>query len=214
MKHKQEEKILFFIMGIQRSGGSTVLDVFRYKRKVSIFTEKDKRFFDNFFLKPLESIQPLLENSKPITFIEAKSETKKREVKTIFSEFSQYTVKIIWNYRHPASVFYSRLIKYPHEDWVSDDNQFCEMWNRRNASVLSALEHYRDHIAIVKIEDLIASKKVFKQLCDFVGVKGRNKFYSDKNKIEKYLPAATIKSIHERTSAILNQLDLNRRFLP
>lgn len=209
-----DEKILFFVMGIQRSGGSTVLDVFRRKRKVSIFTEKDKRFFDNFFLKPENIIRPLLDKSKQILFIEAKSETKIRSVIDIFSEFSSYNLKIIWNYRNPVSVYYSRSIKYPDEDWVYDHNQFCEMWNQRNGSVLNALDQYRNDIAIVKIEDLIESKKVFKQLCDFVGVKGRNKFFRDKKNNSMNISDKIIHNIKEQTSTILEHLELNRRFIP
>jgi len=209
-----DEKAIFFVMGIQRSGGSTLLDAFRRKRNVSIFTEKDKRFFENFFLKPEALIRPLLEESKQFTFIEAKSETKIRNVIDLFSEFSQYNVKVIWNYRNPVRVYYSRLIKYPLEDWVVDHNQFCEMWNHRNGSVLNALNQYRDDIAIVKLEDLIESKMMFKQLCDFVGVKGRNKFFRDKKKIEKYISEKIIENITDRTSTVLYHLDVNRRFIP
>jgi len=190
------------------------LDAFRRKRNVSIFTEKDKRFFENFFLKPEALIRPLLEESKQFTFIEAKSETKIRNVIDLFSEFSQYNVKVIWNYRNPVRVYYSRLIKYPLEDWVVDHNQFCEMWNHRNGSVLNALNQYRDDIAIVKLEDLIESKMMFKQLCDFVGVKGRNKFFRDKKKIEKYISEKIIENITDRTSTVLYHLDVNRRFIP
>lgn len=191
-----------------------MLDAFRRRRNVSIYTEKDKRFFDNFFLKPEETIRPLLELSKPIIFIEAKSETKIRNVVDVVSEFSNYHVKIIWNYRNPVSVFYSRSIKYPDEDWVYDHNQFCEMWNRRNASVLHALDQYPDDIAIVKLEDLIESRLVFKQLCDFIGLKGRNKFFRDKNKYKKYMSDKIIQNIKDQTSVILLRLDAMRRFVP
>jgi len=209
-----DTKILFFLMGIQRSGGSTLLNAFRRKRNVSVFKEKDKRIFDYFMLRPEKEIRPFIEKSKPITFIEAKSETKKRDVTDIFSEYSRYSVRVIWNYRDPVSVYYSRLIKYPHKDWVSDENGFSEMWNQRNNSVLTALKQYRNDIAIIKLEDLIESKNVFKHLCDFIGTKGKNTFYSDKVNIDNKLPEAIIKNIHKQTAKVLNQLDLNRRFLP
>ena len=209
-----DTKILFFLMGIQRSGGSTLLNAFRRKRNVSVFKEKDKRIFDYFMLRPEKEIRPFIEKSKPITFIEAKSETKKRDVTDIFSEYSRYSVRIIWNYRDPVSVYYSRLIKYPYKDWVSDENGFSEMWNQRNNSILKALKQHRDHIAIIKLEDLIECKNVFKQLCDFIGTKGKNTFYSDKVNIGNKLPEAIIKNIQKQTSEVLNQLDLNRRFLP
>jgi len=213
MKSK-DEKTLIFLMGIQRSGGTTILNAFKHNRNTSILREKNTKIFDYFMLKPEMELRPFLEKSKSIIFIEAKSETKKRDVIDLISEFSCYTVKIIWNYRNPVSVYYSRLIKYPHKDWVADEIQFCEMWNQRNASVLKAMDTYRDDIAIVKLEDLAESKIVFKQLCDFVGVKGRYKFYSDKINIEKELEDTIIKNIHNHTSHILKQLDLNRRFLP
>jgi len=213
MKSK-DKKTLIFLMGIQRSGGSTILNVFKHNRNTSILKEKNNKIFNYFMLKPEKELRPILEKSKSIIFIEAKSETKKRDVSDLISEFSCYTVKIIWNYRNPVSVYYSRLIKYPHKDWVSDEIQFCEMWNQRNASVLKAVDQYRDDIAIVKLEDLSASKSVFKQLCDFVGVKGRNKFYPDKTNIEKELSNTVIKNINNHTSPILKQLDQNRRFLP
>lgn len=201
-------------MGIQRSGGSTLLNAFRHNRKVTILSEKDKNVFNYFMLKPEQEIRRLLEKSKPTIFIEAKSETKTREVVDIFNEFSNYTVNIIWNYRHPVNVYYSRLIKYPHKDWVSDENQFCEMWNQRNGSIIRALDQYRENIVIVKLEDLAFSKSVFKQLCEFVGVKGRYKFYQDKINIEKKLSTSVIGKINDQTGSILTELDSNRRFIP
>ncbi|MBW1642930.1 MAG: hypothetical protein JRJ76_08835, partial [Deltaproteobacteria bacterium] len=209
-----DKKTLIFVMGIQRSGGSTLLNAFKRNRNISILREKDNKIFDYFMLRPEREIRPSLDKSKRIAFIEAKSETKKREVVDILSEFSHYTVKIIWNYRNPVNVYYSRLIKYPHKDWVADEVQFSEMWNQRNASVLKAMDQYRDDIAIVKLEDLAVSKKVFKQLCDFIGVKGRNTFYADKINTEKELSDTIIKNINNHTSPILKQLDLNRRFSP
>lgn len=210
---RQSQKRIFFVLGIQRSGGSTLLNAFKRNRVVSIFLEKDKKFFDYFMLKPEKDLRPFIEESKPIIFIEAKSETKKREVIDILNEFSNYMVKIIWNYRNPVNVYYSRLIKYPHKEWVSDENQFCDMWNQRNASILNAIDQYRDNIAIVKLEDLADSKIVFKQLCEFVGAKGRYTFYRDKTNIEKKLSSTVIETINNQTESILKELDENRRFI-
>jgi hypothetical protein len=209
----QSQKCLFFVMGIQRSGGSTLLNAFKRNRSVSIFREKDKNFFDYFILKPEKELRPFIEKSKSLILIEAKSETKKREVVDIFNEFSNYIINIIWNYRNPVNVFYSRLIKYPYKDWVADENQFCDMWNQRNSSIINALDQYRDNIAIVKLEDLSGSKSIFKQLCEFVGTKGRYTFYRDKIKIEKKLSASVIDKINNQTASILNKLDANRRFI-
>jgi hypothetical protein len=88
------------------------------------------------------------------------------------------------------------------------------MWNHRNRSILNALDRHKNDIAIVKIEDLAESKEVFRQLCDFVGIKGKNKFYRDKINIKKELPETTIKTINDQTADVLNRLDLNRRFFP
>jgi hypothetical protein len=214
MTKSKGKKIIHFVMGLQRSGGSTLLDAFRRNRNVSILREKNKRIFDYFMLRPESEIRPLLQKTKLITLIEAKSETKQREVKDLFAEFSEYSVKIIWNYRNPVSVYYSRLIKYPHKDWVADEIEFCKMWNQRNASVINALTLFQKDIAIVKLEDLIENKMVFNQLCDFIGVKGRNKFYSEKPTYEKALSDSIITTINEQTSSILAQLGLNRRFIP
>lgn len=210
----EDKKVLFFVMGIQRSGGSTILDSFHRNRKVTILREKDKSVFDYFMLQPESEIRPILKKSKPITFIEAKSETKRREVTDVFSEFSGYSVKIIWNYRNPVNVFYSRLTKYPHKDWVSDELQFCEMWNQRNESVLKVLEHRPEDIAVVKLEDLIRSNRVFKQLCRFIGEKGRYKFYPEKSKSYPYFSDTAADTIIRHTSGILNRLDKSRRFVP
>ena len=213
-KKSYELKTLFFVMGIQRSGGSTLLNSFKRCRDVSILREKDDHIFDYFMLRPEKEIRPFLDKSNPITFIEAKSETKRRDVIDLINEFSSYSVKIIWNYRNPVNVYYSRLIKYPNKDWVADEMQFCDMWNQRNASVLKAIDQYKNDIAIVKIEDLAESKNAFKKLCDFVGAKGKNKFYRDNINIDKKLSHTIVKNINTHTESILKQLDLNRRFLP
>jgi len=207
-----DTKSLFFLMGIQRSGGTTILNAFKRNRKVSILREKDESAFDYFMLRPEKEIRPLIERSRPTVFIEAKSETKKRDVVDVFHEFSNYRISIIWNYRDPVSVYYSRLIKYPYKDWVADENQFSAMWNQRNTSILRALDQFKDNIAIVKLEDLAESKKTFKQLCEVIGVKGRYVFYRDKTNIEKELPASIIENIKRQTSSVIKQLDRNRRF--
>ena len=78
--------------------------------------------------------------------------------------------------------------------------------------IIEALSSYKDKIFLVRYEDLIANKRVFFDLCNFVDIDGDYIFEKDSNKGVNNLHEEVIHELKRGTSKIINLLDSNRTY--
>jgi len=149
--------------------------------------------------------KPLL--TKPV------NETKKRGIIELFDEYKDYDLYIIFLYRNPVNVYFSQLMKrIKDQNNLFGYNEFMDRWNLRNKHVIEALSYYKDKIFLVRYEDLIANKRVFFDLCNFVDIDGDYIFEKDSNKGVNNLHEEVIHELKRGTSKIINLLDSNRTY--
>lgn len=207
-------KKLVMVMGVQRSGTTALFRSLALDWDLIGIDESDEKAFDNFFLKPEQEIRPILNALPGAVLLKPISETFIRSVADVFEEYKAYDLKVIWIYRDPIKVFYSRYIK----GWVKLDTtsivSFIRSWNRRNSLMLQCLPVYSSEIAIVSYDDLITDSQVFYDLCDYFDLHGMYLFRQDSSTGRKNLSKTYKAMIDVATFPVLNQLKRARRFKP
>jgi hypothetical protein len=204
-----EKKRLIMIMGWQRSGTSVFFRSLASDPNVTSYSERrDSEVFLEFNLRPEEEIRPILSAAKETILLKPINDTNRRSVLSIIEEFRRYDLFILWLFRDPVNVFYSQLLK-----WERDNERiFVNRWNLRNRYILEALQEHEERTAIVKYEDLIASRAHFDRICRFVGISGEYLFSADSNAGRINLDSQRVEAIEEGTRAVFEELESNRKF--
>ncbi len=207
---KYDKLKIIMVMGVQRSGTNALFNSFAKDPKFRSFNEcDDSEIFYDWNLRPESEIRSILRGSGPV-LLKPVNETDFRSVTDVIREYEDYDIWIPWIYRDPVNVYYSWLTKWN----MSSVDEFIEMWNRRNQSILTALHDFGTRIAIVRYEDLVADPQVFFRACGFFSVKGEYLFREDSESGRRNLPSNVITEIEQGTTKILTQLNKSRSFTP
>jgi hypothetical protein len=203
-------KKIVMVMGVQRSGTSALFFSLAKDDRFNSFNESaDNAFFYNYFLRPERVLGPLLiEIEKPV-LLKPISETKRRSLDDVFEEYAAYDVSALYIYRDPVNTYYSSNAR-----WPEAVEPYLEKWIRRNQYLLALHPRFRPRVAVIRYEDLIADPNIFREACDFVGIKGTYSFRADSCRGRKSLPEGIQKQIDQWTQTVLSELDHMRKFRP
>ena len=201
---------VIMLMGYQRSGSNVFFNSLASDPSLNSYNESmDNGFFCEWRLRGEEEVREVLAGFPGTVLLKPISEPTYRDVNGVFEEYSAYDLWVAWIYRDPVNVYHSWAVK-----WGSSVDQIVEEWLRSNERILQCLPKYSDRIVIVKYEDLVLSRKLFIQACDFLGVKGKYQFRKDSGNGRHSLSKELIKDIDERTAEILSRMDEHRSFTP
>lgn len=201
---------IIMVMGVQRSGTNALFNSFAKDTNFRAFNEcDDSEIFYEWNLRPECEIRSILRGSGPV-LLKPVNETDFRSVTDVIREYKDYDVWIPWIYRDPVNVYYSWLTKWN----MPSVDEFIEMWNRRNQSILTILPDFGSRIGIVRYEDLVADPQVFYRACGFFSITGEYLFREDSESGRRNLSNRVITEIEQGTTQILNNLNKSRTFKP
>jgi hypothetical protein len=201
---------IIMVMGVHRSGTNALFNSLAEDTNFRSFNESDdSEIFCEWNLRPESEIRSILQGSDPI-LLKPVSETEFRSVIDVIKEYESYEVWIPWIFRDPVNVYLSWFRKWN----MPSVDEFIQMWNRRNQSILMALPDFGTRIGIVRYEDLVSDPQVFYRACGFFGIMGRYLFREDSQGGRRNLPVEIITKIERGTTQILNRLNKSRRFTP
>ncbi len=208
-------KRLIMVMGVQRSGTTTLFKSLAGDPQVTAFNESvDSRVFTDFCLRPEREIRPVLHDTPGPVLLKPLQETKFRSIAELAAEYSAYDLWIVWLYRDPVNVFYSGVVKGWRRMDIPDVERFTYTWNMRNRRLLSSLPALAAQTAVLRYRDLIADARVLRKLGRFLGLDGNDLFRRDSRAGRKHVPADLQDKIDRETAQVLAALDRRRRFKP
>src|SRR5438093_1420001 len=160
---------LVMVMGAQRSGTNALFCSLANDKQVIPFNESiDNAIYCNYLLRPLGEIAGVLGAATGTVLLKPISETKYRTIDDVIREYHGYALQIVWIYRDPVNVFYSMH----REGWIPfneiGSEHTVEHWNKRNRLAYESCRRYSDLTAIVRYEDLLVDRRVFRQLCNWL----------------------------------------------
>ena len=200
------------VMGYQRSGTNALFNCFvRSGECIPFLDGEANEIYDDFFLRPEPDIRTILHSQAKPVLLKPVNETKKRNIDSIFAEYSNYDVRIAYIYRDPVNSFFSQIEMWPQ---FTDVEEFIQLWNRRNMLALQLSPEWKTKFAIVKYQDLSDDPAVFDAICSFYGIRGTYLFRGDKNRGRDHLSKEVQIKIDAETRETLLQLDQARSFLP
>ena len=200
------------IMGHQRSGTNALFNsLVKGNDCVPIVDVASSDVYDDFYLRPEAEIRTILNDQKKPVLLKPVNETKKRSIDSVFEEYQQYDLRILYIYRDPVNAFFSQTEFWPE---YTDVDYFIDRWNARNLLAINISPVWKPKFAIVKYEDLIEDPGVFDQACRFLEISGKYLFRTDKGGGRQSLSADVQKQIDEGTAGVLAQLDQYRTFYP
>ncbi len=111
--NKQQQRVVF-VAGVQRSGTNMMMDVLERSFETDVYHERDSRAFDNYQMRDVKVIQPLVAQSKAPCFI-VKSLCELQRLSRLMDEFKideSRPAKMIWVNRHYFDVVSSMLVSF------------------------------------------------------------------------------------------------------
>lgn len=99
------------------------------------------------------------------------------------------------------AVFSSRRRRGSHLSGIAP---FVAEWNRVNRLALRDLD---DRTAVVRYDDLVADRAVFRRLCGFLGVRGEYLFGRDPSRAYEEISETDIAALWSSTARTLERLD-------
>ncbi len=196
---------IVMITGIQCSGTSALLkSLSRDSGVVTINESLDNELFCSWNLRPEAKIRPFLANMDKTLLTKPVNETRRRSIVELFNEYRDYDLRVIFLYRNPVNVYFSQLMKRVKDKTITE---FIDDWNSRNRHVIEAMPRYKDRIFLVSYEDIIADKRVFRDLCNFAGINGKSVFRKDSNKGMVNFRQNVIDKIEHGTSEVIELLN-------
>lgn len=200
---------IVMIAGYQRSGTTALLSSLSKDSGVVTVNESfDNELFCRWNLRPEAEIRPFLANMDKPLLTKPVNETKIRSIEELFDEYRDYDLRVIFLYRNPVNVYFSQLIKRVKDKTILfGHTEFVDGWNSRNRHVVDAMPRYKDRIFLVSYEDVIADKRVFRDLCNFAGIDGKSVFRNDGNNGMDNFHQNVIDEIERGTSEVMELLD-------
>jgi len=197
-------------MGYQRSGTNALFNsLTKGGGCIPIVDVEFSDVYDQFFLRAEHQIRSILTDQQKPVLLKPVNETKKRSIDSVFEEYKNYDLRILYIYRDPVNAFFSQTELWPE---YTDVDYFIAQWNTRNLLAIDVSPLWKSRLGIVKYEDLIADPGVFDQACDFFQIPGVYLFRTDKSGGRQNLPNDVRKKIDEGTTEILARLDQRRSF--
>lgn len=195
---------LIFVLGSQRSGTNVLRQSLSLDPYVQGFNEKkNSELYVGWALRPEPEIRSVLARFDNTVLLKPIQSVIRRPVADFLAEFNDYNLKVAWIYRDPVAVFRSRGERWSYK---AQAGPFITEWNRINASVLDAND---PRVLVVCYDQLTSDSKVFKALCQNLGIKGENLFHSSRpvEEVESSLSEQDVADIRKATVKTLDRLD-------
>lgn len=195
---------LIFVLGSQRSGTNVLRQSLSLDPYVQGFNEKkNSELYVGWALRPEPEIRAFLSRCPNTVLLKPIQSVIRRPVADFLAEFDDYNLRVAWIYRDPVAVFRSRGERWSYK---AEAGPFITEWNRINKSAMDAND---PRIAVVCYDQLTADPRVFKALCQNLGVKGENLFHSGRSveEVESSLSEDDVADIRKQTQEQLGRLD-------
>jgi hypothetical protein len=167
--------------------------------------------YDQFYLRPEPEIRNKIAGQPKPVLLKPVNESKRRDIDSVFDEYRNYDLRILYIYRDPVNTYFSQIEMWPQ---FSDVEDFIHQWNRRNELALNLSQEWKKQLAIVKYQDLSDDPRVFDAASHFFEIPGKYLFRADKNRGREMLSPTVQKQIDDGTRAILDRMDQSRTFFP
>jgi len=205
---------VIMVMGNQRSGTNALFrslsgvsakgSVHETPSLVVVNEDVSNPLFDDYFLRPAREVRPwIMALDRPL-IMKPISETKTRTALEVAEEYADFDLKVACIYRDPVNVFYSTLMHWP---TMNKPKNFVKNWKMRNIKLLDLCRSRPDISALVRYEDLVKDRYVFKALCGFLGITGAYMFRKDSNAGRKNLTGDVIGYIDREAGGFLGLMD-------
>lgn len=195
---------LIFVLGSQRSGTNVLRQSLSLDPYVQGFNEKkNSELYVGWALRPEPEIRAFLSRCPHTVLLKPIQSVIRRPVADFLAEFNDYNLRVAWIYRDPVAVFRSRGERWSYK---AEAGPFITEWNRINKSVMDAND---PRVAVVCYDQLTADPRVFKALCQNLGIKGENLFHSGRSveEVESSLSEDDVADIRKQTHQQLERLD-------
>ena len=195
---------LIFVLGSQRSGTNVLRQSLSLDPYVQGFNEKkNSELYVGWALRPEPEIRTFLSRCPNTVLLKPIQSVIRRPVADFLAEFDDYNLRVAWIYRDPVAVFRSRGERWSYK---AEAGPFIKEWNRINSSAMDAAD---PRMAVVCYDQLTSDPRVFKALCQNLGVKGENLFHSGRTveEVESSLSEEDVADIRKQTSEQLERLD-------
>jgi hypothetical protein len=200
---------LIFVLGSQRSGTTAMLQALGQDPSLQAENESPgNELYEDYRLRPEPTIRPILWGYRRRIILKPVADVDFEPVEEIVGEFKDYDPLVVWLYRDPVNVWSSAKSTFDLPPDLLDE--WIRKWRAGNESLLTALSGPLGHrFIVVRYEDLISQRTLFNDVCRFLEVEPRNNLFwkEDRRTGRLGLPTEIQKSISDRTSDILAQLD-------
>ncbi len=217
MAHKttsiSTNKRLVMIMGVQRSGTTGLFYCLSRHPSVTGYHEDEPRLYTpDYMLKPASEIRDILDASPGIIVLKPISETMRRTIYDVASEFSDYDLRIVWIYRDPVNVIYSWL----QMGWSTPEqiDYLANQWNIRNQLFLDYQMAPLTPTIVVRYEDLCNNIGLVSELGARLGIQYVSTMESDSAAGRARFDKSFQDRIDDQTAVMLAQLDSIRTLKP
>ncbi len=202
------------VMGVQRSGTTALFRSLAHDPALTAFHESpDDAIYYLYRLRPMREIAPIFDATPGAILLKPINETFDRSLEDLRKEYRNYALKIVWIYRDPVNV----LVSMSRKGWLPTDlagEPGAGNWVARNRLALQFQKSHPDLIVVVRYEDLIADRNIFRSLCESLGVNGMPVFRPDRGTGRRDLSPSSQRAIDVVTGPTLRVLDAARSFRP
>jgi hypothetical protein len=168
----------------------------------------DNELYFEYRLRAEPTIRSLLWSYRRRIVLKPVADVDFEPVADIVGEFEEYDPLAVWLYRDPVNVWSSAKSTFDLPPSMLDE--WIQKWRAGNESLLAAMEGpLRDRFLIVRYEDLISQREVFRDVCQFLEVEDRNNLFwrEDRRTGRRGLLTEIQNVIGQRTSDVTARLD-------
>ena len=201
---------LIFVMGVQRSGTNALFRSLRGGAAANYNEADSSPLFEGMFLRPAPEVHAALAGGQGPVIVKPISETKRRSVVDVFTEYAASDLKVAWIYRDPVNCYASHIARW--EEFRGRESAFVHAWCQRNQMALDALSSFGDQVAVVRYRDLILDPSLIKQVGKFLGLRARYRFRKDRNTGRSVLPKTAVEALIDGTESVWEELQQCRTF--
>lgn len=210
-----DEKLIF-VLGVQRSGTTALLESLGQDPSLRVEDESPcNELYDRYALRPEPEIRDVLWRTPKRVLLKPLANLFEATVEELLAQFADYGSMAVFLYRDPVFVWQSTMRTFQVDD--SELTAWLDRWRRIHRGLLLALAGpFRRRIALVRYEDLMRSRGVFRPLCRFLRVSPSNAVFwrARANARPHALSKEAVERILLETSEILSEMDSARTFAP
>src|SRR5688500_17404427 len=98
---------LLMIMGVHRSGTNALFNSFvKSDGCVPMIDVETNDVYDEYFLRPEPEIRQVISGHRNPVLLKPVNETKRRDIDSIFDEYKNYDLRVLYIYRDPVNGYF------------------------------------------------------------------------------------------------------------